>query len=106
MASYSNQPRGREDRREMELVSPTSGFAVQQSRIGDRRGGLAGTYCARRSFPNQGDPMNYAALYAAESLDAYETEEWYRRVRTPWMLRLYKYYVGRLRNRYELICSS
>jgi hypothetical protein len=53
MASYSNQPRGREDWREMELVSPTSGFSVQQSRIGDRRGGLAGTYCARRSFPKE-----------------------------------------------------
>jgi hypothetical protein len=75
-------------------------------------GGSPGIQRAHRSglvahaADNQGDPMNYAALYAAESLDAYETEEWYRRVRTPWMLRLYKYYVGRLRNRYELICRA
>jgi hypothetical protein len=52
---------------------------------------------------NQGDPMNYAALYAAECPEAFDNDEWRRRVRTPWTQRLNKYYIGRLRGWYDRI---
>ena len=52
---------------------------------------------------NVGNPSAIVALYDVENPQVLKTEEWSRKVLTPWTLRLRRYYRGILRNVYERI---